>query len=442
MERDVSSGSRMMEKKTGIFRRGIALLLLFVLLVTAGCSSQKDVNKKNTDDEVIKIPVIFTVNPTTGKKNNKELAEEFNREYRGKYQLEVEWVMETEEEYRQNLKRQNVTDELPAVITDLRLLPSFYQMMIKDGRLENLAPYLKEDEEWREMVEPVVMEGCAESESEIYLAPISTAAFSCSGMFWNEELFAQAGIEKFPETWEEFWDCCERLEACGITPLALHTEGTAWAPMLIATAELADSEEGAEFMKQLYPDSYQNESGIHLAETLRRLFEYTTEDAIHSDFDVSYNNFFSGKAAMIPNGYWMIEQIPEGWEDKVRFSPFPGNKLISSPETFGWAVVSSYSDEVKEGAVEFLKFRTRYNKEEKERLIESGNTSDSQVTNDYISAFTGNPQIVPNYQVKWNSILQEETLGEAIPELISGKITPEIFTQMADESIRQFEEEQ
>ena len=432
----------MTEKRIRICKSGIAAALVLILFILTGCSSQNKEDKEKKSEEVVKIPVVFTVNPSTGKKNNKELAEAFNREYYGKYQLEVEWVMETEEEYRQNLKRQNVTDTLPAVITDLRLLPSFYQMMIKDGRLENLTPYLEADEEWRDMVEPVVMEGCMESESEIYLAPISTAAFSCSGMFWNEELFTEAGIEKFPETWEEFWACCERLKSCGITPLSLHTEGTAWAPMLIATAELADSEEGEEFMKQLYPESYQNASGVHLAETLEKLFSYTTEDAMHTDFDVAFNNFFSGKTAMIPNGYWMIEQIPEGWEDKVRFSPFPGNKLISSPETFGWAVVSSYSEEAKEGAVEFLKFRTRYNKEEKEQLIESGNASDRQVVNDYIHAFTGNPQIVPNYQVKWNSILQEETLGESIPSLISGKITPLEFTQMADESVRRFQQEQ
>lgn len=56
---------------------------------------------------------------------------------------------------------------------------------------------------------------------------------------------------------------------------------------------------------------------------------------------------------MIPNGYWMIDQLPEEWKEKVRFSAFPGNKLIASPETFGWAVVSTYSEEVKEGAVEF-----------------------------------------------------------------------------------------
>lgn len=386
--------------------------------------------------------MIFTVNPTTGKRSNQELAEAFNTEYKGRYQVDVEWVLETEEEYRQNLKRLNVTDELPAVITDLRMLPSFYQMMIQDGRLENLKPYMDRDPEWVAMVEPVVLEGCSNSEEEIYLAPISTAAFSCSGMFWNEELFARSGIYEFPDTWEEFWECCDRLTERGITPLALHTKGTAWAPMLVATAELSDSREGAQFMKQLFPGSYQNDSGLHLADTLKRLFEYTTEDAMHTDFDVAYTNFFSGKAAMIPNGYWMIEQIPEGWEERVRFSPFPGNKLVSSPETFGWAVISDYSEEVKEGAVEFLKFRTRFNKEERERLIGSKEESDSLATRDYIEAFLGDPQIVPNYQVKWNSILQEETLGECLPPLVEGKMTAEEFTRMADESIREFEAEQ
>ncbi len=83
----------------------------------------------------------------------------------------------------------------------------------------------------------------------------STAAFACSGVFRNQELFEKAGITNFQETWDEFWTCCDKLQAAGITPLALHTEGTAWAPMLLATAEVADREEGAAFMKQLYPET-------------------------------------------------------------------------------------------------------------------------------------------------------------------------------------------
>lgn len=418
------------------------LCVVLVVMLLVGCESEEEKKTQNSQSE-IKIPMILTVDPSTGKKNEEKVVVKFNEEYDGIYEIDVEWVMETEDEYRQNLKRLNVTDKLPAIITDLRMLPSFYQMMIEDERIEDLSPYILEDDEWMGMIEPVVLDSFRESDGKIYLAPLSTAAFSCSGVFWNEELFEKAGIEEFPETWEEFWNVCERLESYGITPLALHTEGTAWAAMLLATAELSDTPEGAEFMKEIFPESYQNESGLHMAETLKRLFSYTTKDAIGQNFDVSYENFFSGKAAMIPNGYWMIDQIPEGeWEERVRFSPFPGNKLVSSPETFGWSIVSSYSDEVKKGAVEFLKFRTKLNKEEKEELFRDNGASGGQVVQDYIRAYQGNPQIVPNYQVKWNSILQEETLGAYLPDLISGKITPEQFTQEEDKSIEQFEAEQ
>ena len=49
--------------------------------------------------------------------------------------------------------------------------PSFYQMMVADGRIENLSPYLEEDEEWRNMIEPAVMEGCTDEDGNIYLGP-------------------------------------------------------------------------------------------------------------------------------------------------------------------------------------------------------------------------------------------------------------------------------
>lgn len=425
-------------RKGGRLQAAAAALLLAV--TAAGCS-EKNVQAPGGEEEV-SIPVVLIVDSSTGIRNEENVIQEFNRIYDGKWQADVEWIMETEEEYRQNLKRQNVTDTLPAVITDVRMLPAFYYMMIQDGRIEELSDYIYTDEEWKSMIEPSVLESCSEEDGSIYLGPISTAAFSCSGMFWNEELFARAGIESFPETWEEFWTCCEQLESCGITPLALHTEGTAWAPMLIATAEAASSEEGAEFMEEFYPETYQNESGLRIARTLQRLFSYTTEDALYADFDVSYENFFSGRAAMIPNGYWMMDQIPEEWQDKVRFSAFPENKMISSPETFGWAIVSGYNEEVKEGAAALLKLRTRLNMEQREELFTRDPEEMIPAERDYIAAYKNGPQLVPNYQVKWNSILQEETLGEILPDLAQGKMTPEEFTEKEDESIQKFLEEQ
>ena len=273
------------------------LCILLPALLLTGCG-QKQPEETAQADEAVEIPMILTVSPSSGKKNEQDVVDAFNAAYQGKYHIAVEWIMETEEEYRQNLKRLNVTDKLPAVITDLRMLPSYYRLMIEDHRIVDLAPYIEADPEWKQMIEPVVLDGCSEEDGSIYLSPISTAAFSCSGIFWNEELFEQAGIEEFPKTWEEFWNCCEKLQAKAITPLGLHTEGTGWSAMLLATAEMADTEEGAAFMNELYPSSYQNDCIYHMADTLQRLYKYTTKDAMNADFDVAYNNFVAGKGGL------------------------------------------------------------------------------------------------------------------------------------------------
>lgn len=279
--------------------------------------------------------------------------------------------------------------------------------------------------------------------TDIRMKQMTGLMVSCCGIFWNQELFNKAGIDSFPTTWDEFWACCDKLTNAGITPLALHTDGTGWAPMLLASAAVASSsEEGAEFMSLIYPDTYQNASGLELANTLKRLFSYTTSNALYNDFDTAYNNFFTGKAAMVPNGYWMIDQIPNGWEQRVRFSSFPGNTLVSSPETFGWALTSGCSEEVKEGALAFFKFRTEFNLLEKETMLSMEEKYISQVERDYRNAFSDSPTFVPNYQVKWNSVFQENTLSKYLPQLAEGRITPEDFLNYADDSIRQFEEEQ
>ena len=142
-------------------RRLQAAAAALLLAVTAAGCSEKNVQTPDGEEEV-SIPVVLIVDSSTGIRNEETLIQEFNRIYDGKWQADVEWIMETEEEYRQNLKRQNVTDTLPAVITDLRMLPAFYYMMIQDGRIEELSDYIYTDEEWKSMIEPSVLESCSE----------------------------------------------------------------------------------------------------------------------------------------------------------------------------------------------------------------------------------------------------------------------------------------
>ena len=146
MEPSVLSRSRMTGKKTVNSRRIMAAVMVIVMLAAlTGCVGKEDTQTRKKN-KVVEIPMILTVDSSTGNKNEEEVVEE---------------------EYRKNLKRMNVTDELPAIITDLRMLPSFYQMMIKKGRIEDLTPYINEDQEWKDMIEPSVMESVREEDGKI-----------------------------------------------------------------------------------------------------------------------------------------------------------------------------------------------------------------------------------------------------------------------------------
>lgn len=129
----------------------VVILAAVFFLGLSGCSGTENHSQDNTKEE-ISIPMILTVDPSTGKKNEEDVVKAFNQAYAGTYQLDVEWIMETEEEYRKNLKRLNVTDQLPSVITDLRTLPSFYQMMVQENRMEDLSPYIQNDKEWKDSI--------------------------------------------------------------------------------------------------------------------------------------------------------------------------------------------------------------------------------------------------------------------------------------------------
>ena len=72
-------------------------LLLTGLLLT-GCGQTEDKDNTETTNSVVEIPIIFTVDPSSGKRNYQELADAFNRAYEGKYHLDVEWMLETQEE--------------------------------------------------------------------------------------------------------------------------------------------------------------------------------------------------------------------------------------------------------------------------------------------------------------------------------------------------------
>ena len=80
MEPSVLSRSRMTGKKTVNSRRIMAAVMVIVMLAAlTGCVGKEDTQTRKKN-KVVEIPMILTVDSSTGNKNEEEVVERFNRE--------------------------------------------------------------------------------------------------------------------------------------------------------------------------------------------------------------------------------------------------------------------------------------------------------------------------------------------------------------------------
>lgn len=403
----------------------LLLILCVVILLSAGCG-KKDTMTILTegDDDIVEIPVLLRVDPETGEEEYTELIKGFNGEYADKYRIDAQWLKDTEQGYRERLKMLNVYDQLPIIITDAAFSPDFQELMISNERYLNLYPYLEGREEWKELLEK-------SADEKIYMVPLNMGLYSSAGLYYNKELFRKAGIENFPQTWEDFFECLDRLQDAGITPLALHGGGEYWSPMLISTAYMCSTESGRAFLEEYFPESYDNQSVMEMLYCMDVIYDYTFDDALDINFNQAQNRFMNGEAAILANGYWMVQDIEDGKQKEIGFAPFPGNMMMIDEQMSSWAVISSYSEEEIRGAVEFLTYRQKISEVDEKRA--------SRLEKEYIYIFQQTEEQFVNYQFRWEEQLINDFFNEIFPEFIQGNFDRAEFVEMIDEKLKTIE---
>lgn len=414
----------------------IIFILLFSILLT-GCKAVKENSTKQKSPIII--PVCFLVDQESGQSENIELVNAFNEAYKGIYQLDVEWITDSAEGYRARLKRLNGLDQLPAVITDVGFDSDFYQLLLAHNRLVNLKPYMEQDEEWMNSLDAKIRKSCEEADGSIYMSPLNSTISSYAGFYYNKELFKKAGIQKFPDTWDDFFQCLDVLKEHNITPLALHGGSSYWTALLIASNYMASTPEGAAFLKIQFPANYQNASMKRMMTMLKRLYQYSDKDALEIEHGEARKRFIEGKNAIMANGGWMMLSLPEDVREKTGFAPFPENILMNEPKMSAWAVTTSYDKDITNGAVEFLKFRAANDQKETELFWK--NKDLDLVETEYRSAIQNVKNITPNYQLKWEFQIQNGFLVEQIPSYINEKITLNQFLKALTDQVTQINKE-
>lgn len=179
-------------------------------------------------------------------------------------------------------------------------------------------------------------------------------ATNASGILYNEDLFAEAGVE-VPTTWTEFMTVVTTLEEKGIQPFELTFKDSwcclpAWNSMApVIPAENFTSE-------RLAGNTTFAETHTEVLEKYLQILEHAQTDYMGTTYTDGNAAFAQGEAAMMINGNWAIPEFMNTNPDfNVNMFAFPSTddaskNTVTSGVDVLFAVSNQASDEEKVAA--------------------------------------------------------------------------------------------
>ncbi len=401
-------------------------------------ASNVEVKEENNSNEIIEInfPTSW-VGVSTSTEWFKDRLEAFNSQYSDKYKVVVEEIA-GDQAYVDKLKVLYSSNSLPDVIS-----AGGYNVIdsMKDQILD-LTPYV--DDTWKATMNDVCWD-VNSRDGSIYGIPYSRQVI---GYFYNKELFNQAGINEPAKTWDEFFEQCDKLLAAGITPISMDTADSGWLTSLFLGAMIASTDAGEEFMNTTLPTDYNTKEFIEAATKIQTMFQkYTTSDAVGGKYENGASNFFMEETAIIANGPWMVSDfydanmVEEGFADKIGTAIFPGDVMYNSGK-IGFNIAAK-TDEKIEASLEFVKFMTSQESQQKLLEMTGDIPADINVKSDNIYPVineileNGNKatRSINDFQSLWYSNVVDE-ISIQYPLLAQGQITPEEFATALTEAAK------
>lgn len=211
-----------MKKKLLIL--GVVLVLLVSML--AGCAGNQGAktpsastgsNTGSSGDKFQSRTIKFlSIWPEDDKNSNGWIVSELSRQYGETvdgFKLEYEYV--AIDQLDQKVKILMSSDDLPEVCT--------YESGVRLKQVIDAGLILNVEETFTELgIRDCLDEGAVSllkrlvDGKGLYCVPLG---LNMEGFWYNKALFEKAGIQKAPETWDEFLEVCEKLKAAGITPI-------------------------------------------------------------------------------------------------------------------------------------------------------------------------------------------------------------------------------
>lgn len=197
---------------------------------------------------------------------------------------------------------------------------------------------------------------------DIYAVPVSYQIQSL--FFYNKDLFAEAGIDSTPASWEELEEAAAKLQAAGVYPLA---SSDTWVPVsqlrMMVYPQLIT--QGNDWWIQRSADevTFVGSSWETELDRFKEWIdsEYIRPDALGLTYDTVTSNFISGDYGMYLMGSWVEGNVAAATDPAdigvfgVPASDGTGEAPLWLTASFGWSILSSTEElDASQTFVEFL----------------------------------------------------------------------------------------
>ena len=270
------------------------------------------------------------------------------------------------------------------------------------------------------------------------------------GIWYNKDLFAQAGISAPPATWTEFLDAVDKLKAAGITPISVGGSPATWTEMFW-WAYLAVRECGADAMQTAVASG--DWSGACFVNAGTKLQELVAKEPFQEGFLAATWDGAGGQAAtmaveqaaMMLMGQWAPgtmqantpDQQPVTWGlDWFGFPAVDGGAGAAT-DGFGGGNGFAVGKDAPPEAIQFLEYISSKANAERWGALNTGilpvtvgsetSVSDPNLTS--VLAARAEAQYVQLYLDQATTTELGGVINDAVATLFAGTGTPEQVTQ-------------
>lgn len=225
---------------------------------------------------------------------------------------------------------------------------------VKGGLSAPLDDYYKKYK-WSDSLLPL-----ADAYSNLYPPGKHGVPYQLNGeaLYYNKALFKKAGIEQAPTTYDELVATAEKLKKAGI-PAITFGGSVNWHVMRLMDAIL-ETKCGAKTHDALKAMSVKWATTPCATESFKELHKWTTQYFLRPfmsyDQAQSRRLFVSGKAAMMYEGDWMVNQLIDDKQSPDNYGIFPFPTGTNRLYGFGVAFYVSPYSKNKDLAAKFLDF--------------------------------------------------------------------------------------